>query len=620
MTGPVADNVFTPLFGAHYLRAQKSSRWPRRWVFFDTEAYRTDLGPEEVQTWRLGVTGTVTWAERTKRWVGPVLKQHMAPKTLWEEITSHARRSERTVVVAHNLAYDLRISQAFDQLARLGWAIDRPTFSGEHVSLTARRADMSLVFVDSLTLLPLGLVRVGDLLDMPKQAMPKQSATHERWAEYCTNDVAILARAYMAVVDWLSKEDLGGFARTGSGVGWHTMLRRHLHGDVLVHRRPEVREVEAAAMYAGRCEVWRHGHFRKEKLHVWDAELAYASVCATEPLPMALQDEVRGLRLPAMLSMAPRWAFLVEAHVDAAVPVLPFADDVGVCWPTGTFQGWWWAHELGLAASEGAQVRPIRAWRYRAGPWLASWAAWVREVVADDATPEARIRGLAAKHWQRAVIGRSAMKYRDWAEQGPAWAPGVSYMPLLDTDTGARGAALTLGEQRWEAWSTEWWGQALPQLLSSVMAHCRVRLWAAMREAGLENVTYVDTDSLIVTAAGHDRLCYAVSAGRLWSLRYKGGHKGLEVIARQLVEGSTYRRLAGVPKNSRRTGRLTYEGEAWEGLTTSLGEGHPGEVHVRRAKIALTGVDTSRLHLPGGGTEPFRVVDGVRQAREEQAS
>lgn len=165
-----------------------------------------------------------------------------------------------------------------------------------------------------------------------------------------------------------------------------------------------------------------------------------------------------------------------------------------------------------------------------------------------------------------------------------------------------------------------WWDQALPQLLSSVMAHCRVRLWHALETAGSGNVAYCDTDSLIVNGAGHGRLSEAVADGYLWSLRLKGKHATLEVTAPQLVEGSTYRRLAGVPRGARRTGPAEYDAEVWEGITTSMAAGHPGEVRIRRAKLALSGVDTRRLHLPGGATAPFTVAGGTRQARAKEAS
>jgi hypothetical protein len=59
-------------------------------------------------------------------------------------------------------------------------------------------------------------------------------------------------------------------------------------------------------------------------------------------------------------------------------------------------------------------VQVSSAHRYSAERWLATWAEWVIAAVDDRSTPEARIRALAAKHWQRAVVGRSAMHFRSW--------------------------------------------------------------------------------------------------------------------------------------------------------------------------------------------------------------
>ena len=60
MTTARPVNIFTPHEGAHYLHRQTSAKVPRRFVFFDTEAYRDHHAGGEHQRWRLGVTATVT--------------------------------------------------------------------------------------------------------------------------------------------------------------------------------------------------------------------------------------------------------------------------------------------------------------------------------------------------------------------------------------------------------------------------------------------------------------------------------------------------------------------------------------------------------------------------------
>jgi hypothetical protein len=614
------DVQFAPLFGAHWLHPQKTSRIPRRFVFFDTEAHRDLIQGGESQRWRLGVTCCIKWRETSATWSPIETVRHATPDSLIDTITGYGRRDARTIVVAHNLAYDVRISGLLDGLVVRGYAVGKPTFTSEHVSFEATRDGKKFVFVDSLSLVPIGLAKVGGLLGMPKPPLPGEDDSDDVWYTRCGTDVAILARAYMAVIEWLRSGDLGGWARTGASIGWHTLLRGHLTAKVLVHGRPDVREAEVAAMYAGRCEVWRHGVLTNGPFYEWDYRTAYGAICASTALPAHLSYEVHGVSVPRLRGILDSAVHLCESTVTTDVPILPARDESGVYWPVGTLYGWYWDRELIAATQAGARVEVHRAWRYRSAPWMASWAQWCLGLVDDDSTPESRIIGAVAKHWQRAVPGRSAMKYRAWEEQGPAFVPGVSYMPMLDVDTGSRGAMLTLGSQRWEAWKMEWWAEALPQVLSYVMACARLRLWEAMQVAGMENVLYVDTDCLITNAEGSGRLDMAVQEGGCAGLRLKDSHKLLELVAPQLIEGSTYRRLAGVPRGARRTAQSAYDAEVWEGLTTSLAEGHPDRVIVRRASFNVHGIDTRRLHLPGGATAPFTVSGGVRAPSIGKAS
>jgi hypothetical protein len=616
----VADISFTPLNGAHWLHPQKTSRIPRRYVFFDTEAFRDITARGESQRWRLGVTCCVKWREVSQTWSPIETVRHGTPAGLAETITGFGRKDARTIVVAHNLAYDIRISGLLAWLVDQEWIVSRPTFTAEHVSFEASKGGRKIIFVDSLSLVPISLAKVGGLLGVPKPPLPGGDEGDDVWYGRCEADVRILAAAYMAIIERLRADDLGGWARSGASIGWHTLLRRHLTDKVLVHGRPEVREAESAAMYAGRCEVWRHGGQSPGPFYEWDYQTAYGHICREASIPAVLVYETGSFSLSSLPAGGGNTRRLVEARISTTVPALPWRDEQGIVWPIGDFQGWWWDTELLAARDAGAGVQPLRSHCYRSAPWLASWASWCLDLVDDDGTPEARVMGAVAKHWQRAVPGRSAMKYRAWEEQGDAYVPGVSYMPMVDLDSGARGACLTLGGQRWEAWRQEWWGEALPQLLSYVMACARVRLWEAMQVAGLEEVLYVDTDCLIVTRTGHERLGMAVRMGRLGSLRYKRSHQLLELTAPQLVEGSTYRRLSGVPRGARRTAQSAYDGEVWEGLTTALAEGHPDEVRIRNVSFDIHGIDTRRLHLPGGATAPFTVRDGRRSPSIEKAS
>ena len=620
MTTARPVNIFTPHEGAHYLHRQTSAKVPRRFVFFDTEAYRDHHAGGEHQRWRLGVTATVTWNDAKHTWTKPKFTRHPTPESLWELVTGFARRSQRTVVVAHKLAYDLRISGGLDYLPQHGWEVHRPMFANNRVSLEARKDEAPLVLVDSLTLIPQGIGAIGVMLGIDKPALPDDDAPQEVWWERCEADVAILCRAYMEIMDWLSRDQLGGWARTGPGIGWHVMLKGHLGTPVLVHNRKEVRDAEKVAMGAGRAEAWQHGTVLGGPFWEWDYELAYANICAETALPTVLVGKVHGASLSGMLAGWPAYAYLVNAEVVTDVPALHWTDDLGTCWPVGRFTGTWWDFELAAAETAGAKVKVKSAWKYKAAPWLSSWASWTMDQVHDLSTPEARVRSAVAKQWSRSVPGRTAMRYRDWQYYGEAYRPGAGYVPAYDVDAKAHGAVLTLGNQRWEAWSTEWSDNALPQVLSSVMAHCRVRLWHAMVTAGFDNLVATRSDSVIVTEAGSERLEEAKADGFLWSLRKKQRVSIEDIQRADYIESNDYRRMAGIPRGAVKVGPLEYEAQVWEGITSSMAAGHPAEVWLHKRRIILTGLDTRRLHLADGKTAPFTVAGGQRAARAEDAS
>ncbi|WP_343576698.1 hypothetical protein [Mycobacterium sp.] len=614
MTGPAAavETGWVALDGAHWLHPQRSSRIPRRYVFLDTEAVieRGDGG--EIQRWRCGATAVVRWKDKARTWTDPVIDDHDTPEQLWAAVCDQARRDLRVVVAAHNLAYDLRIARGLEILPAAGWQVHRPTVVGDHVSLELRRDGQVIVLVDTVSVFPTPLARIADLLGVPRPDLPDDDAGPDEWTARCRADVQILAAAYMSLIRRLDDGDLGGWARSGAGIGWHHLLRRHLTDQVLVHRIPAVVDAEVAGMYSGRAEVWRWGPQTAGPYVEWDYRMAYAHVAATTPLPAVYLGEVVGVGMGTLRRPPTTSRWLVRATVTQTVPVLPVADQVGVCWPVGEISGWWWEVELAAAEAAGARIVVHHAHRYRAALWLEGFARACIDAQDCGTDPDSRLWALVTKHWARAVPGRTAMRYSDWREEGDAWVSGVSWMPMVDVDSGGRGRALMLGGRRWEAWEERWADSSVPQALSAIMASSRVRLWDAMVTAGFDHLVYVDTDCVIVDPAGDQAVAAAVAGGRLPGLVRKSTHDTFEAWAPQLVEGSTYRRLAGIPRGARPVGDGTYVAEVWDGLSTTLGGGHADRVAVRELIFSPLRHDTRRVHLPGGATGHVRVDVGGR--------
>lgn len=599
----------------HWIRPNHTTRVPRRWICLDTEARQHDTDGGAVQTWRVGVTSFDRCDTDDHHWIEPQFEVHQDPAGLWRYVDAKSRRRARTVVVSHNMGYDVRISRALEYLPALGWSIHRLAVHERSLTMTLRRDGRTLILADSMAWLPMALAKVGGLVGAEKTPLPDWDADASEWVQRCTRDVEILRAAVLDLVRWVESGDLGNWQKTGAGQAWAHWRHAHYTHRVMVHSDPEARAAEVASMHSARCEAWRHGTLRGQWFEEWDLPLAY---------PVAARD----LQLPTVLSAyrtAPPWSWvrraaaqrrvLVTARVTTPAPTLPVEHDGRTLWPVGTFQGTWWESELTQAMHYGAKVTPLHAWTYRAAPALASWADWVISAATDPTVTGSHVRMAAAKHMARALIGKFAVRWTPWEEWGHMPDEVAPYEQVYDAENDRSGRVLTLGSQSWVGWQRQYGADALPAITSAVMAEVRIRLWALMNAAGLENVAYVDTDSLMVNRSGADALRSLVASGGGWGVRLKARHQRLVIMGpRQLIIDDVTR-VAGVPKSATWATRQTMRGQVWESVETALKNGRTGEVLIRPGSWRLAGVDRRRAHLPRGRTGSIGLGAAAEVAR-----
>lgn len=592
---------------AHYVKRNELARVPRRWVYLDTEARMELVGTTQHQSWRLGVTAFQHRDNKGRKWTETETLTHHDSAAMWEQISSYTRPRSRTIVVAHNIGYDLRISRALFALPALGWRVDQMSVGGRNLTMTLRRDSSTLVLTDFMAWLPMSLAKVGLLLGMGKLDLPEWDDSEAAWVARCTRDVEILHAANRAMLDWVDRDDLGNWQKTGAGMAWANWRHQHYTHRVLVHDDEEARDAEIAALHTGRCEAYRHGTVEASKWTEWDLPLAYPRVALDTQLPVQLQGHVVSPSLDWLDRRSKGSRVLVRATVTTEAPVLPIKGPDGFLWPVGTFTGWWWESELALARAFGESVELHHAIVYRAAPALAQWAAWVIAVAEGRDGAYSPIERAAAKHWSRALIGRFGAKYPVWEDYSAAPEPGVELSTFYDSDQGISGRMLTLGDRSFLGTETRYVADANPAMMGAVMAECRVRLWHMLSVAGLDHTAYADTDSLITDKVGTERIARWVADGSGWGLRKKTRWNTLRIMGpRQLVVNGRHR-IAGVPTMAIPNGENEWIGERWEGVETTLASQTPDIVVVRDATWRVKGVDHRRSHLPGGATAPLRV-------------
>lgn len=590
----------------HWLKPNHVTRLPRRFICLDTEAITEHAPGRQVQTFRCAVA---VFDHQDKKGAPPARAEWLRSSSLadtwaWVDARTHPRH--RTVLVCHNLAYDLRILDAFRRLPELGWSLSMVRLGGDQAWCEWKRDGRTLLCVDSVAWFGVGIAALGELVGIAKPDLPGDDADEATWFARCEADVTILRAAWHRVMGWIESEDLGTFKPTGAGQGWAAFRHRWMDTPILHHGIDHIAESEREAAYAGRCEAWVWGQLGPGPWHEWDFHSAYAHIAEDCDVPTRLIGHSGARGAYKAISGSQGVATLIRATVTLSEPVLPVRGPHGILWPIGTITGWWWDVELDLAEREGATIEAHEGWRYEARPALRTWARWVLDTLDAPATVVDPVCRAVVKGWSRTVVGRFGSRWSTFDPIGEAMPDGWMMATARRAGEAESFRLLSVAGTTWAETHRHDSPDSAVHVMSWIMAATRVRLWAAMRVAGLDTVAYVDTDGLMVSSAGSERL----SGSGLPGLRLKSAWRHVEILGpRQLVlEGRL--KAAGVPSKATREGEHDWRADVWRSLPVSLAHGESDRVVITERTYNLVGTDHRRAHDPGGRTSPLAVTPG----------
>lgn len=591
---------------AHYLRPTPTTRIPRDHLFLDVETRPTLTATGEMHDWRLACSEYLRRDPR-RGWTDPVKETHRTVTDLWVHVNHLAQPKRRLVIWCHNLTFDLRASRALAALPAFGFDLDG--ISIENVQSWARftREETTVMMVDSVSWLPAPLAKIAAGLGIDPLPLPHKDASNSEWETRCAHDVTTLRRAIIELLDLIETQRLGPWRPTGSGQSHSAWRARFLVHKPLVHDQVDALAAERRAQWTGRCEAWRWGEHTDGPYVEYDLSLAYCQIAADTLLPSVLVGERDIATLDDAITLSRRGAILADVEVTTDEPVVPAAHGGHMIWPVGTFQTTLWTPELGLLLNAGAQVTFHRAWVYRTAPVLAHAATWIIEQLTTNPQQLTATQLRMLKHWARCLVGRCALRYRDWQDWGEGDSDQVSLGTFHDWDTGHITDMMQVGRRIKLLAGQEEAPDSLPQIPGYIMAECRARLWRLMQIAGRHHVLYVDTDSLIVDTVGAKRMRRAIRDQLTWPMHEKGRYASVDLAGPRMLVCDGERRFAGVPLAASLDEHGRLMGQVFVSLREALTRNRYDLVQALKREYSPTGSDHRRWRHENQTTSPIRL-------------
>jgi hypothetical protein len=591
----------------HYIRQNHAAHVPRRVMVFDTEARRLITTTGEVQTWRCGVVVYCRWTNKGVLHKDTVYYTDAA--TMWKEMVAFTRPKQRTVAYAHNLPYDLRVGNAFVHLPAAGARLAAIRLASQGAWSRWDCQGRTLILADSASLFPCPLATLAKTIGAQKTPLPDGDSPAE-WERHCRRDAEILAAIIVQYMEWLRTGVAGNWQLTGAGQSWAHWRHSFYDKPVFVHSDDGALAAEREAMYAGRAEAWQWGLRPKEDAYEWDWQNAYPRIVRDVPMPTKYVGTSVGGPVSQLWAMAHRGTVLADVTVTTELPLVPTRHEGRIMWPVGTFRSTLWDPEVRLLYEYGATVKVHRIWMYRSTDALKAWGTEMLDGLSGRRPAEVGWQLILYKHWSRALIGRFATQYQNWEPFGHEVRPDVKAGHFYDADADTLSEFIQVGNDVHTLAGVVESDDSCPQITSYVMSVARAKLWDAMHAVGTEHVLYVDTDSLVLTRAGHRRMQQLIAKGLFPGLRLKSEHRGVEIFGpRAAVFGDTVK-MSGIPRNAQRTDDDAWVGEIWTQLDTAIRTGEHDRVTVTRRRFRNKWNEKRRARVCDGTTAAWRLPTG----------
>ncbi len=343
--------------------------------------------------------------------------------------------------------------------------------------------------------------------------------------------VSALQSVYQRLMRWWQENGAGRWQDTIGAAAyqwWRTTVEPKT---VLEHQHPDATRHEEAAVHGGRVQLFWFGSAgradpsaetlaaspRAVDVHLGtpiyklDVRSMYVSILAAREFPVRLLSRLR-VRTPTELASACRSVgVLATVRVRISSPRLPYrCPQRGTVYPAGE----WWttlaAPELDGCVARGEIVAVGEAWAYQMGRPFAAFAQAITRLRTAALERRDTLGGTFCKMMGNALGGRLAKTGKGWTSEPDKpcrrrWGPWAE--SSLDTGhrTLCRGIAGV--RQRYINKGTRPGG--LTACFAWLTAYGRVLLNSYMEVAGNGQVLWVDTDGLVVTQAGLDRIVAA---------------------------------------------------------------------------------------------------------------
>ncbi len=542
---------------SHLIRKTGGTRYPSRYVFFDTETKEID----DKGTQKMILAYALFWEiENLKAKEKIVWYDTTTPEGLFSFITGKVNAQTQLVVLSANIWFDLRVSGMLTLLKDHRWTCIKFFSRGHTFIASFKLGKHRIEFVNIQNYFNFPVHKIGESIGLPKLTINFKDATEASLRAYCQRDVEIIYQAYRNLYFFIRSGKLGSMRYTLPSISYSCYTHTFIPKSITVHTQEDILELERKTYFGGRCECLRIGRFTGQRFYKMDVNSMYPFIMRENYFPHKFEKVGYDIPIDVIKDNADKWLYCAEVEIETDKPIYPYRRDSKLIFPVGKFTAYLTTASL-LHAIEHGHVKKIKmAAAYKKAKLFTTFVDYFyseRLKYRNEKNPafayicKLILNSLYGKFGQRNSIMIEEIQtdcIRNFREL--IWHVQEKRYYIHQIFYGLEQTILLQEEEGLNS---------MPAIAAHVTDYARIYLWYIMEKAGMKNCYYMDTDSIIVNRRGYKRLQDDLDADILGMIKVEEVTESMEIRGAKNYTFAGVDKIKGVKTSARKIGDKTYE-------------------------------------------------------------
>jgi DNA polymerase type B, organellar and viral len=637
---------------AHILKDNNVSEYPQQAIWFDTETrFEVDKNDTTYHHLKFGFACYMRRA-RNGIWGNEEWLHFTTRSEFWDWVVNHVRDSTKLYLFCHNTSFDLPVLDVFKEVPARGFTLRSAIIDAPPTILRFRRSvdnqgrewstliplekthnrnhSQCLMILDTLNIWRMPLKFIGEEIGLDKLKMPEDNDLGVDWETYGKRDVEIIRDACIKWWKFLEDNDFGSFAPTLAGQAMRVYRHKYMSHKILIDNNARALQLTRSGYHGARCECFRIGKY-KGNFTLFDVNSMYPSVMANKEYPYRLLTHTSYASVSDLTTWLKQYCVTARVLLRTDVPFAPVKSQGKLIFPVGEFECVLNTPEIQTAIKISDIVKIFEV------------AIYEKAFLFTEMMHDLYFRRITSKRKGDRVgafMYRKIMNsfYGKWGQSGGKWEDLDNIEDLtckhwLEYDhvkdkiiahrqlgglvqerviyTGARkkcGNILvpeTIPEYNEEAESRD----SFPAIAAHITAHARMELWNIINLAGIENVFYCDTDSVLVNDIGARNLAFMTDQEVMGKLSIKGVYPSIEIWGAKDYRFGDIAKTKGVRKDAIWLDDHNVQQTRWSGLRGLIASGETDKPITKTIKKHLNRLYDKGVVLADGTVLPHSLPE-----------